>query len=281
MTRQVDLMKASFHRLASTLSVHLGVGLGFAGFSSLAQAQDGSGLLQYAPLATGVPAMGGFGLAILSGALAFAAHRFSRRGGSAGPKALVMMLWLGAASAAWFSGVEVIRTAAAPPTVTELSQPEGGEVPVPIGHMEYKNTSGVQQRIVKIQEPECRVTARSSSAPKNDPLTCAAGQTLLADGESCQTEYCCTEGGPYNSVCPPPAGCYYDGNLWSFEWPGGLGPAVIDYWFNATCEGSPMYTSRGTFVYGPTRAEAQARCTDNGFSGAYGIDSFTEFFICS
>lgn len=76
------------------------------------------------------------------------------------------------------------------------------------------------------------------------------------------------------------AGCHTDGSF-SFIWPGGDGPASVNYWFNTTCAGAPRLQPRGTFVYAANIAEARTRCIGGGFRRTNNVDRFTEFFLCS
>jgi len=69
---------------------------------------------------------------------------------------------------------------------TELDNPNGGTVFVPKGSQSYLNTSGVQLRITGLIPP-CDGPANSAIDP------CQPGVTLLAAGESCQTEFSCGE----------------------------------------------------------------------------------------
>lgn len=159
------------------------------GASTPTIAQNG-GVLQYGPNAIGVPVGGGIALLVLGGLLAAAAFWVIRRGGNVNRIATVATLAV-AALVSWLSGAQIVHDAWANGGIL-LDNPSGGSVPVPEGQESYLNASGVTLRILSLTPP-------CPDAQNQALNACVPNATVLANGESCDTDFTC--------VLPEPEVC--------------------------------------------------------------------------
>ena len=171
----------------------LGITVTCLGVSPCTLAQSGS--MSYTPAspvsaaasAQAIPTIGALGLlalAVVLGLLGFWALRSGHAGRALG------LLIAGLLSLAFVAGGLSVPDAGAPPALVFLDNPAGGTVPVPESFQEYNNNSGVALRIGAITDP-C-----GSGAPNQAAAACMQ-DLVLADGDTCATEYMC----PQAEVC--------------------------------------------------------------------------------
>lgn len=142
--------------------------------ASLAQS---TGSLIYGPYSVPVP-IPSIVLLAMSIAMAFVGYRTLRR--QARQQLLGALLLTGGLSLGAISGLGVQDSIAVQSSI-QLDNPQGGTVEIPIPGSGFTNSAGISLRIESVTPPPSCVT----TAPSNE---CVAG-LVLADGESCSTQY--------------------------------------------------------------------------------------------
>ena len=214
-------------------------------FTSLALAQGGS--LSYGPAGQAVPTGSGLWLGLLGILLAgfalFALHLHNKGSG-------MTTLLVVASSLVALAGGLYVQDAGAPPASVELDNPQGGTVTVPVGPLQYINTSGISLRVNAITEP-CQ------NGINNAVNACTVAQ-VLADNASCATDF----------VCPQPEICDGQDNNFNSIIDEGVTPPL-----GLSCPGGPaVCAGAGGWICPPScTSDCNGKaCGDDGCGGSCG-----------
>lgn len=145
-----------------------------------------AGELEYAPEGVPIPTIGTWSILLLSGILTGFSFFFMRNR----HRIAALLFFSAVASMVALHGfvpeVEAVITA------TLLDKPQGGVVAVPTGYQEYENTSGVKQRITRVEGPLCNgvnPTKVNNIQAQSSILECVANTTSLNNGQRCFTDF--------------------------------------------------------------------------------------------
>lgn len=214
-------------------------------FTSLAFAQGGS--LDYGPVGQAIPTGNGLWLALLGVlVVGFGSLALHRR---ANGKAMTTLLVV-ASSLVVLAGGLYVQDAGAPPASVELDNPRGGTVAVPVGPLQYINTSGISLRVNSISEP-CQDGI-------NRAVNACTEAKVLADNTSCETDF----------VCPQPETCDGQDNNFNDLIDEGVTPPL-----GLVCSGGPaVCAGSGGWVCPPScTADCSGKaCGDDGCGGSCG-----------
>ena len=214
-------------------------------FTSLALAQGGS--LSYGPVGQAIPAGNSLWLALLAIlVVGFGLSALHLRGKGRGMTTLLVV----ASSLIALAGGFYVQDAGAPPASVELSNPQGGAVAVPVGPLQYINTSGIALRVNAISEP-CQNGI-------NKAVNACTEAKVLAENASCETDF----------VCPQPEICDGQDNNFNDLIDDGVTPPL-----GLSCLGGPaVCTGAGGWVCPPScTPDCNGKaCGDDGCGGSCG-----------
>jgi hypothetical protein len=105
--------------------------------------------LDYGPLATAIPSLGGVALVLLSAMMFVALWQMKRRGMIGGSRFMALALVSGAL-ASGVSGVKLVADVRATPVDKELTNPSGGTIDLDVGFNCVRNATDVVQEVRSI-----------------------------------------------------------------------------------------------------------------------------------
>lgn len=149
-----------------------------------AQAGSTAGSITFSPAdVAAVPTLGGSLLVLLAGLLALIAIKAYRRADGGIAPMVAGLLALGSLASAG-GGFDLIRQAQAA-TPTEITNPEGEQLPLGFGTTVFLNSAGVPMEVTELSLESCSIEPSQSETPD-----CSEG-TVVAEEEQCQVNLLC------------------------------------------------------------------------------------------